>query len=65
MLEIVDRRLPLDGEAYAVPEAASVLHCRVDGQDVELAMAPGVLTGFLSWLESAPPGRTAFYRRAS
>lgn len=63
-LEIVDRRPPAEGEAYAIPEAASVLHCRVDGADIELAMAPGVLTGFLSWLESAPPGRTAHYRRA-
>lgn len=64
-MEIVDRRAPVDGEAYAIPDAASVLHCRVDGVDIELAMAPGVLTGFLSWLESAPPGRPAFYRRAS
>jgi hypothetical protein len=64
VLQIVDRRAPVDGEAYAVPDAASVLHCRIDGQDIELAMAPGVLTGFLSWLESAPPGRIAFYRRA-
>ena len=63
-LEIVDRRAPYDGEAYAIPQAASVLQCRVEDTDVELAMAPGVLTGFLSWLESAPPGRTAFYRRA-
>lgn len=64
-MEIVDRRAPVDGEAYAIPDAVSVLQCRVDGVDIELAMAPGVLTGFLSWLEAAPPGRTAFYRRAS
>jgi len=31
---------------------------------VELAMAPGVLTGFLAWLEATPPGRTG-YRQAS
>jgi hypothetical protein len=30
--------------------------------DIELAMAPGVLTGFLAWLESAPPGG---FRQAS
>ncbi|MEJ3657141.1 DUF2550 domain-containing protein [Actinomycetes bacterium KLBMP 9759] len=64
-LEIVDRRQPVAAEAYALPPAASVLHCRGRGVDVELAMAPGVLTGFLSWLESAPPGRTTGYRQAS
>jgi hypothetical protein len=25
-------------------------------ENVELAMAEGALTGFLAWLESAPPG---------
>lgn len=64
-LEIVDRRAVVTGEAYAIPQAVAVLHCRADGQDLELAMAPGVLTGFLSWLESAPPGRTSNYSQAS
>jgi len=32
---------------------------------LELAMAPGVLTGFLSWLEAGPPGRSTGYRQAS
>lgn len=63
-LQIVDRRAPGASEAYAIPHATSVLHCRADGEDLELAMAPGVLTGFLSWLESAPPGRTTGYRQA-
>jgi hypothetical protein len=64
-LEIVDRRAPADAETYALPTGASVLHCRADGVDLEIAMPPGVLTGFLSWLEAAPPGRTTRYRRAS
>jgi hypothetical protein len=33
-----------------------VLACRVAGDEVELAMGRDTLTGFLSWLESAPPG---------
>jgi hypothetical protein len=41
-----------------------VLRCRVGEREIELAMTPGVLTGFLSWLESAPPG-PAGYRVAS
>ncbi|WP_433556530.1 DUF2550 domain-containing protein [Pseudonocardia xinjiangensis] len=63
-LEIVDRRSPSGGEIYLLPPTASVLRCRVQGEDVEIAMGPGVLTGFLSWLEATPPGRTG-YRQAS
>ena len=55
-VEIVERRHPESAEAYALPQAASVLRCRMGEREIELAMTPGVLTGFLSWLESAPPG---------
>ena len=64
-LEIVDRRPPSPAESYAIPQADSVLSCRVGAVTIELAMAPGVLTGFLSWLESSPPGRSTGYRQAS
>lgn len=64
-LEIVDRRAPGPSELFAIPHASSVLHCRTDGRDVELAMSPDVLTGFLAWLEAVPPGRTTGYRQAS
>jgi Protein of unknown function (DUF2550) len=63
-VEILERRHPVAGEAYALPQAASVLRCRMGEREIELAMTPGVLTGFLSWLESAPPG-PAGYRVAS
>jgi hypothetical protein len=63
-LEIVDRRTPGNPEAYVIPHGASVLLCRIRGVELELAMAPGVLTGFLSWVEATPPGRTG-YRQAS
>jgi hypothetical protein len=64
-MEIVERRLPSGAETYAIPHAASVLRCRIRGEELELAMAPGGLTGFLAWLESAPPGRSTGYRQAS
>ena len=64
-LEILDRREPLDAESYAIPQAASVLRLRSGATGVELAMAADVLTGFLSWLEAAPPGRGTGYRQAS
>ncbi len=64
-LEIVDRRDPFDAERYVMPAASAVVHCRSGTVDVELAMGPGVLTGFLAWLEAAPPGRGSGYRQAS
>lgn len=60
-VEILDRRPPLPGESFAIPYAAAVLRCRDDDREVELAMSADVLTGFLAWLEAAPPG----YRQAS
>lgn len=57
-LTIVSRRAPLGSESYVIPPEATVLRCRDHGDELELAMAPGALTGFLSWLESAPPGTT-------
>jgi uncharacterized protein DUF2550 len=57
-MQIADRRDPSGGEAYAVPEGSTVLRCESEAQEaIEIAMGPGALTGFLSWLESAPPGR--------
>ena len=64
LLEIVDRRVPTEAEVDAIPAAGVVLRCRTPSRTVELAMAPGVLTGFLAWLEATPPGRTG-YRQAS
>lgn len=57
-MEIADRRDPSGSEAYAVPSGSTVLRCESVAQEaIEIAMGPGALTGFLSWLESAPPGR--------
>jgi Protein of unknown function (DUF2550) len=64
VLEIVDRRAPTEAEVDAIPAAGVVLRCRTPARTLELAMAPGVLTGFLAWLEATPPGRTG-YRQAS
>ena len=58
-LEIVDRRAPEGAEAFALLSGAVIVRCR-DGSDagtlVEFAMGDDALTGFLSWLEAAPPG---------
>jgi hypothetical protein len=61
VLEIADRRDPSGPELYSMPPSSRVLRFREagvpSGDDVEIAMSPDALTGFLSWLESAPPGR--------
>lgn len=64
-LQILGRRPPLDAESWVMPAASAVLRCRSGATDVELAMGPGVLTGFLAWLEAAPPGRGSGYPQAS
>jgi hypothetical protein len=56
-LSVEARRAPSDAEAYAMPNEASVLRCRGPFGELELAMGNEALTGFLSWLEAAPPGR--------
>ena len=56
-LEITDRRDPNGPEAYSMPAGSRVLRFGGAGPEVEVAMGPDALTGFLSWLESAPPGR--------
>ena len=62
-VEIVDRRPPRPTELH--PPGATVLRCRTSSGIYELAMGADVLTGFSSWLESSPPGRSTGYRQAS
>jgi hypothetical protein len=54
-LEIVERRRLTEPESYAMPGGSVVLRCRTGVEELELAMRQDTLTGFLSWLESAPP----------
>jgi hypothetical protein len=62
-VEIVDRRPPRATELHA--PGVTVLRCRTTTGTYELAMGADVLTGFSSWLESIPPGRSTGYRQAS
>ena len=56
-LEITDRRDPAGSESDNLPAGSRVLRFRGTSPELEIAMGPDALTGFLSWLESAPPGR--------
>jgi hypothetical protein len=55
-LQVVERRDPTGVEVYSLLSGAVIVSCLDGDRRVELAMSPESLTGFLSWLESAPPG---------
>jgi Protein of unknown function (DUF2550) len=66
-LRVVSRRPATTAEAASLGTGVVVLECRADGElagdgrprtgagPVELAMSEAALTGFLAWLEAAPP----------
>ncbi|GAA1900094.1 DUF2550 domain-containing protein [Streptomyces sodiiphilus] len=56
-IQVRERRHPQGDEEFALLSGALVLNCRHDGLDLELAMSEDALTGFLAWLEAAPPGQ--------
>ncbi|MEC4016720.1 DUF2550 domain-containing protein [Streptomyces sp. H27-D2] len=56
-IEVVERRTPQGEEELALLSDAVVLTCRHRGTRLELAMSDDALTGFLAWLEAAPPGQ--------
>jgi hypothetical protein len=56
-IEYLGRREPSGVEAYSLYSGHIVVSCRTPAGPLEVAMSPAALTGFLAWLESAPPGR--------
>jgi hypothetical protein len=56
-IEVLTRRHPEGEEELALLSDALILACSVNGTRVELAMSEDALTGFLAWLEAAPPGQ--------
>ncbi|MET7901017.1 DUF2550 domain-containing protein [Streptomyces sp. NPDC005355] len=56
-IEVLERRTPKGEEELALLSDAVVLACRHSGIRLELAMSDDALTGFLAWLEAAPPGQ--------
>lgn len=59
-LQVAERREPAGPEAQIFPSEVAILRCESTTGEVELAMTESAVTGFLSWLEAAPPG-AAFY----
>jgi hypothetical protein len=56
-LAFVSRRDPEGVEAFSLYSGHIVVTCRTPSGLLEVAMSPSALTGFLAWLEAAPPGR--------
>jgi hypothetical protein len=54
-LRVLSRRAP-GRDDLALPSDVVVVVCTTAEGERELAMEPSTETGFLSWLESAPPG---------
>lgn len=57
LIEVLQRRNPEGEEELALLSEAVILACSLHGTRVELAMSDDALTGFLAWLEAAPPGQ--------
>jgi hypothetical protein len=55
-LAFESRRVPDSPELMSLPGDWVVVRCTSNHAPVEIAMAEATLTGFLSWIEAAPPG---------
>ena len=51
----IDARRSPTGEDLSLPADSVILTCRTGAGPQELAMDASTVTGFLSWIESAPP----------
>ncbi|GAA3390867.1 DUF2550 domain-containing protein [Streptomyces roseoviridis] len=56
-IEVLERRMPEGEEELALLSDSVIQGCLVKGTRLELAMSEDALTGFLAWLEAAPPGQ--------
>ncbi len=59
-LSVDGRRQPTATERLVLPADWIILRCTSQRDTVEIAMAETTLTGFLSWIEAAPPGAVSF-----
>lgn len=57
-LEYAGQRQPTRDESQLLYAGHVIIACLDEGGAAELALSPEALTGFLAWLEAAPPGRT-------
>lgn len=56
LIAVEERRTPGGAERLVLPKDWVIVRCVTQDAEVEIAMAKPALTGFLSWVEAAPPG---------
>ncbi|MGZ5417549.1 MAG: DUF2550 domain-containing protein [Nocardioides sp.] len=56
-LEYVGRRDPGGVESYSLYSGHVIVTCKMPTGELQVAMSPEALTGFLAWLEAGPPGQ--------
>ena len=62
-LVVLRRRGATRSEQPSLMAGAVVVYCGTPDGHIELAMSDSAVTGFLAWLESAPPGAPLRVRR--
>lgn len=60
-LVVESRRKPEGQELMSMPADWVILRCLSHQAPVEIAMAKSTVTGFMSWLEAAPPGAVSSF----
>jgi hypothetical protein len=60
-LVVERRRKPEGQELMSLPADWVILRCLSHQAPVEIAMANSTVTGFMSWLEAAPPGAVSSF----
>ncbi|MGN9911686.1 DUF2550 domain-containing protein [Phytohabitans sp. LJ34] len=60
-LVVERRRKPEGQELMSMPADWVILRCVSHQAPVEIAMAKSTVTGFMSWLEAAPPGAVSSF----
>jgi hypothetical protein len=58
VLDVLARRAPTGPESLALIKGMEVVELSSAGRKVEIGLDTAMLTGFLAWLESRPPGAT-------
>ncbi|GLH95669.1 DUF2550 domain-containing protein [Phytohabitans aurantiacus] len=64
-LVVERRRSPEGQERFSMPADWVILRCLSHQAPVEIAMAQSTVTGFMSWLEAAPPGAASTFLTAA
>ncbi|WP_051090753.1 DUF2550 domain-containing protein [Smaragdicoccus niigatensis] len=57
-IDVGTRRLPVPVEAEIMTDDVRIIQLTEGAEWYELALEPGALTAFLSWVESRPSGRS-------